>query len=180
MDTDVNGLEVLSRAESVTLLESQEVGRLMYTRRGLPAVVPVNYTVRGDAVLIWTNSGTVLAQAVRGAVVAFEADELDRATRSGWVVTVTGVETVVNDPRELEQARSHGPVPWATGVGEYLIRVPLTIVHGRWLGARKPRPMRPGPMRPGPSRIPPSAGARQPHGDMRVRARTLRGTHRHS
>ena len=136
MDTDVNGLEVLTRADAVALLETQEVGRLVYTRRALPAVTPVNYAVRGAAVLIWTNSGASLAQAVRGAVVAFEADELDRAARSGWSVTVTGTAGLVSDPLELERARADGPVPWAPGTKEYLIRIPLTMVTGRWLRPR--------------------------------------------
>ena len=135
MDTDVNGLEVLSRAEAVALLETQEVGRLVYTRRALPAVIPVNFTVRGGAILIWTGSGSSLAQAVRGAVVAFQVDELDRATHSGWSVTVTGAAHLVMDEAERARARDDGPVPWAPGAKDYLIRIPLTMVTGRWLGA---------------------------------------------
>jgi len=137
MDTDVNGVEVLSRAEAIALLESQEVGRLVYTRRALPAVRPVNFAVRGGAVLIWTGSASSLGQAVRGAVVAFEADELDRATRSGWSVVVVGTAQLVTDEMELARARLDGPVPWAPGIKEYLIRIPLTMVTGRWLGARE-------------------------------------------
>lgn len=137
MDTDVNGVEVLSRAEAIALLESQEVGRLVYTRRALPAVRPVNFAVRGGAVLIWTGSASSLGQAVRGAVVAFEADELDRATRSGWSVVVVGTAQLVTDEMELARARLDGPVPWAPGIKEYLIRIPLTMVTGRWLGERE-------------------------------------------
>lgn len=137
MDTDANGVEVLSRAESIALLESQEVGRLVYTRRALPAVRPVNFVVRGGAVLIWTGSASSLGQAVRGAVVAFEADELDRVTRSGWSVVVVGTAQLVTDETELARARLDGPSPWAPGVKDYLIRIPLTMVSGRWLGERE-------------------------------------------
>jgi len=136
MNTDVNGLEVLSRAEAIALLETQEVGRLVYTRRALPAVIPVNFAVRGGAILIWTGSGSSLAQAVRGSVVAFQVDELDRASHSGWSVTVTGSAQLVTDEAERAQARVDGPVPWAPGIKEHLIRIPLTMVTGRWLGAR--------------------------------------------
>ncbi len=138
MDTDVNGLEVLARAEAIALLETQEVGRLVYTRRALPAVMPVNYVVRGGGILIWTGSASSLGQAVRGAVVAFEADDLDRATRSGWSVTVTGTAKLVTDEAELVRARVDGPVPWAPGIKDHLIRIPLTMVTGRWLGPRHP------------------------------------------
>jgi uncharacterized protein len=136
MDTDVNGLKVLSRAEAIALLETQEVGRLVYTRRALPAIRPVNFAVRGGAILVWTGSASSLAQAVRGAVVAFEVDQLDRATQAGWSVAVTATAQLVTDEAQLARARMEGPVPWAPGIKEHLIRIPLTIVTGRWLGPR--------------------------------------------
>lgn len=133
VDTDVNGVGMLSRAEAIALLESQEVGRLVYTRRALPAVRPVNFAVRGGAVLIWTGSASSLGQAVRGAVVAFEADELNRVTRSGWSVVVVGTAQLVTDEVELARAREDGPVPWAPGTKHHLIRIPLSMVTGRWI-----------------------------------------------
>lgn len=133
---DVNGLEVIARAEAVALLETQQVGRLVYTRRALPAVIPVNYAVRGGAVLIWTGSTSSVGRAVRGAVVAFQVDSLDPARRSGWSVTVTGAAHLVTDEAELMLARIDGPAPWAPGVKEHLIRIPLTTITGRWIGAR--------------------------------------------
>ena len=136
METDASGMEVLGRAESIALLGTQEVGRLVYTRRALPAVVPVNYAVRGGAILVWTGSVSSLAQAVRGSVVAFEVDELDRAAHSGWSVTVTAAAGLVTGEAELAKARVDGPVPWAPGIKEYLIRIPLTMVTGRRLGSR--------------------------------------------
>jgi hypothetical protein len=135
MDTDVNGLEVLSRAEAVALLETREVGRLVYTRRALPAVLPVNYAVRESSIWIWTGSASSLSQALRGAVVAFQVDDVDYATRSGWSVTVTGMAQMVTDKALLARARIDGPVPWAPGLKEHLIQIPLTMVAGRWLGA---------------------------------------------
>jgi hypothetical protein len=136
MDTDVNGLEVLSRADAVALLGTREVGRLVYTRRALPAVTPVNYAVREGAIWIWTNSASSLAQALRGAVVAFQVDDLDYVTRSGWSVTAIGMAKVVTDKATLARATADGPVPWAPGVNEHLIQIPLTMVAGRWLGRR--------------------------------------------
>ncbi len=136
MELDANGLEILSRGEAIALLETQEVGRLVYTRRALPAIRPVNFAVRGGAILIWTGSTSSLGQAVRGAVVAFETDDFDRTARSGWSVAVTGAAQLVTDEAQLARARLEGPVPWAPGAKEHLIRIPLTIVTGRWLGSR--------------------------------------------
>jgi uncharacterized protein len=140
MEIDTNGLEVLSRAEAIALLETREVGRLVYTRRALPAIRPVNYAVCGGVVLIWTGAASSLGQAVRGAVVAFEVDEFDRVTRSGWSVVVTGTARLVTDKAQLARARLEGPVPWAPGIKEFLIGIPLTIVTGRWLGEREGEP----------------------------------------
>jgi len=136
MDTDVNGLEVLSRAEAVALLETMEVGRLVYTRHALPAVAPVNYAVSEGGIWIWTGSASSLGQALRGAVVAFQVDDLDYATHSGWSVTVTGMAQVVTDKSLLARATIDGPVPWTPGIKEHLIQIPLTMVAGRWLGPR--------------------------------------------
>ena len=125
----------MSRAEAIGLLETQQVGRLVYTRRVLPAVIPVNFAVRGGAVMIRTGSKSSFAQAVRGAAVAFQVDELDRAGRSGWSVIVTGIAQLVTDQAELARARADGPVPWADGTKDYFIRIPLTTVTGRWVSA---------------------------------------------
>jgi uncharacterized protein len=134
MDREVDGPEVISRAEAVALLGTQEIGRLVYTRRALPAVLPVSFALHRDAIVIWTGSGSSFGRAVGGAVVAFQVDELDRATRSGWSVTVTGTARLVTDPVRIAQARAAGRWPWAPGVNDHLIRIPLTMVTGRRLG----------------------------------------------
>ena len=72
-------------------------------------------------------------------MVAFEADDLDRTARSGWSVTVTGTAELVTDEAELARACVEGPEPWAPGAEGRLIRIPLTMVTGRWLVPRQPR-----------------------------------------
>jgi uncharacterized protein len=51
--------------------------------------------LRDGAVVIPTRAGSALAQAARGAVLAFEADSYDQAARTGWCVTVVGPSRVV-------------------------------------------------------------------------------------
>ena len=138
MDTDANEPEALSRGEAIALLETHEFGRLAYTRRTLSAIRPVSYAVRAGGILIWVGADPGLGRAVGGSVVAFQADELDRTTRSGWSVTVTGTASLVSDEIELARARADGPVPWEPEAMEQLIRIPLTMVAGRWLGAARP------------------------------------------
>jgi uncharacterized protein len=131
--SDAMPLATLSEAEALTLLGTQEVGRLVYTRRALPAIIPVNYALRAGAIWIWTASSSSMAQAVRASVVAFEVDQLDPATRAGWSVTVIGVARIIHDPAEIERAHREGPTPWAAGRTEHLIKIPLQLVSGRRL-----------------------------------------------
>lgn len=133
--SDIKPLVDIPQADALALLASRELGRLVYTRRALPAVTPVNYAVRDGAIWIWTASTSSLAQAVRGAVVAFEVDEIDREARGGWSVVVLGVAELVLSPHEIELARELGPAPWVSGRTEHLIRIPLDLVTGRRIGA---------------------------------------------
>jgi uncharacterized protein len=142
MDIDRNGLEVLTRAEAITLLRTQEVGRLVYSRRALPAITPVNYVVCDSAVLAWTGSLWTSAAAVRGKPVAFEVDEFNRALRCGWSVSVTGRAALATDPFERAWACLDGPAPWVTGPQHVLLRIPLASVTGRRLGPRDREPAR--------------------------------------
>ncbi|HET9172713.1 MAG TPA: pyridoxamine 5'-phosphate oxidase family protein [Actinospica sp.] len=138
MDTDdAKPLTTLSPDEAEALLATREIGRLVYTRRALPAVTVVNYALRDGAIWIWTASDSSMWQAVRGAVVAFEVDRIDHLARTGWSVLVLGVAELVRDPRTVERARLLGPEPWASGRKEFLLRIPLTLVSGRRISAER-------------------------------------------
>jgi uncharacterized protein len=63
----------------------------------LPAVELVNFTVNAGDIMIRTAPGGKLLAAIRGAVVAFEADDFDPATCSGWSVTAVGHARDVTD-----------------------------------------------------------------------------------
>lgn len=121
----------LTEAESLALLRTQEVGRLVYTRRALPAITPVNFALRDGAIWIWTASTTSMAQAVRGAVVAFEVDRLDDVNHTGWSVVALGVAELVLDAAEIERALELGPEPWVSGRKEHLLRIPPSMISGR-------------------------------------------------
>lgn len=87
--------QTLSHEECLRLLGSTAIGRLAYTQAALPAVRPVSFTLSGEEVLIPVRVGSALADAVRGAVVAFEADVYDDVARTGWTVTVVGPSCVL-------------------------------------------------------------------------------------
>lgn len=131
MDSDAHGLEVLDRPECLALLGSVPLGRIVFTDRALPAVQPVNFTVADGHVIIRTSAGSKLAAAARRAVVAFEIDEYDAGTHTGWSVVIVGPAEVVTDPREVDRLNTLPLETWAPGQRTHYIRIRPEIVTGR-------------------------------------------------
>jgi nitroimidazol reductase NimA-like FMN-containing flavoprotein (pyridoxamine 5'-phosphate oxidase superfamily) len=124
-------LEVLDAEECRRLLGSAVIGRLAYTEGALPAIQPVHFTMHDGQVLIPTRVGSKLAAASRGAVVAFEVDEFDTRTRTGWNVTVVGPAQVLGDPAEVAALEALGIRAWAPADRPCFITVDLALVRGR-------------------------------------------------
>ena len=81
-----------------------------------PVVVPVNFAVMADSIVIRTGRGTLI-QAHAYDQVAFEVDHLDEAMRQGWSVLVSGPAHQVLQPAELNGLRQpprSGPGPAAS------------------------------------------------------------------
>jgi uncharacterized protein len=133
MYSDGAALRQLSRDECLTLMASVPAGRIIYTRRALPAVEVVNFALDHGDIVIRTDRGGKLAAAARGAVVAFEADLLDLAGQAGWSVTAIGQAREVTDPGEIARLREIGLRPWAPGEREHFIRISPQIINGRYL-----------------------------------------------
>lgn len=98
MEVDRNGLEVLDRDECLRLLATAELGRIALTDDALPVIVPVNFRLAQQLVLIRTGLGTKLDAATRNAVVAFEVDDVDPVRKVGWSVMVQGIARELADP----------------------------------------------------------------------------------
>ena len=62
-------------------------------------------------------------------MVAYEADEIDPATRTGWSVVVTGTATRVADPAELARYQRL-LTPWIDAAMRQLVRIRPEIVSG--------------------------------------------------
>ena len=116
------------------LMGSVPVGRIVYTRQALPAVELVNFILDGEDIIIRTDAGGKLAAATRGAVVAFEADNVDDAGHTGWSVTVVGQSEAVADGAEIRHLEQMPLIPWAAGRRDHFIRIAPTIVTGRRIG----------------------------------------------
>ncbi|MEU0075574.1 pyridoxamine 5'-phosphate oxidase family protein [Streptomyces sp. NPDC006332] len=135
-----DGFRELDRQECARLLVQVPVGRIVYTRQALPAVLPVHFCLdRDGAILVRTSASSQLVSAIEGAVVAFEADEVDAAAHSGWSVVVTGPATLVTDPAEHAQLLRTGPRSWAPAPQDVFVRIDPELVTGRELfGGRAP------------------------------------------
>lgn len=129
----------LTREECVELLAGCQVGRMVFTVGALPAVVPVAIALDGDAVVCRTASGSRLAHAADGQVLALQVDEVDVRTRSGWSVVATGVAGVVRDGPEARRIADLVQ-PWVPGHDDVGIRLPMTVVSGRRLPGRRTSP----------------------------------------
>jgi uncharacterized protein len=133
MYSDDSALEQLSRDECLRLMASVSVGRIVYTRRALPAVELVNFALDHGDIIIRTDSGGKLAVAIQHSVVAFEVDRLDADQRAGWSVTAIGQSREVTDPADIARLRKMSLSSWALGMRDYFIRISPEILNGRRL-----------------------------------------------
>lgn len=125
-------MRTLSAPECVALLRTVLVGRLVFTENALPAIRPVNFQLSGDSVVIRTNRAGTLGR-LAGTVVAFEADQIDAATRTGWSVVVLGRAEAVTDVDELVALSTNGSKPWAPGPKDQFLRIRFGQITGRQL-----------------------------------------------
>ena len=133
MHSDGSALQRLSRDGCLTLMASVPVGRIIYTRRALPAVELVNFTLDHGDIVIRTDRSGKLAAATRGAVVAFETDQVDPAGQTGWSVTAVGPSSEVTDPGELARLATIGLRAWAPGERDHFIRISPVMLNGQRL-----------------------------------------------
>lgn len=131
MPHEQRSLLALSPSESVDLLSRAQVGRVVFTERALPAVVPVGFALHADGIVMHTSEDMSLAAAAaRGDVLAFEVDDIDPASRTGWSVVVVGKPELVTNAEE-RAGINLVLEPWAPGHNDVCIRLPLTVVTGR-------------------------------------------------
>src|SRR5207245_1143884 len=97
-------------ADSLRLLAMVPAGRLIFTVGALPVVRPMNFALAGELIVLRTAPDTTVARRVGQMIVAFEADELDAATCSGWSVTVTGRAALPIRPGHLRQRLALMPI----------------------------------------------------------------------
>lgn len=121
----------LSCVPSPRLIHLRSGARIAFTERGLPAIQPVNFTVDGSNAIIRTSGGGKLAAVITGAMVAFEADQVDAAIRSGWSVVVVSHACLIRDIDELVALAGPDSHPWVPGRTNHVIRIKTERITGR-------------------------------------------------
>jgi nitroimidazol reductase NimA-like FMN-containing flavoprotein (pyridoxamine 5'-phosphate oxidase superfamily) len=119
-------------AACMDLVRSRGVGRVGFLDGRGPTIFPVNYTVYGESILIRTSPYGTLAESAHYDWLAFQVDDIDEFTESGWSVLLRGpVERA--RPEELPMERGVQPEPWAEGARTLLLRLDPILVTGRRL-----------------------------------------------
>lgn len=125
-----NRREELSREESLRLLGAVPMGRVVFTLRALPAIRPVNHIVDDGDVIFRTRYDSALAPAAGSIIVAYEADEIDRCSHSGWSVIVTGATERVTDSDQIERYRHRIRTWYDPGPADVVVRIRTAFVTG--------------------------------------------------
>lgn len=124
----------LDRSESLRLLAAKKVGRLAFVHEGGPMIMPMNFTLAGERIILRTLAHGSAARAVDHPV-AFEVDDIDDFLEAGWSVVVTGTAELLTE-EELAALRGDAPEPWAEGPRTLFVAVPIRHVTGRQLVPR--------------------------------------------
>lgn len=133
-------VEELSEAESLRLIAQAEIGRIGFTSRYGPVIVPVNFKVLEGSVVFRTEAGNSLDEDLRTGIadaeykVAFEIDEMNSADRTGWSVLIQGAAHYVEDEEERAIVTKVGVEPWVGGERNVYVRIKPTLISGRRIG----------------------------------------------
>jgi len=131
MSADGSDFEILADREAVALLATVPVGRMVYSDRAMPSVVPVVFIFDGVDIVIRTGRRSRLATLAPGNIVAFEVDDISMASRSGWTVVVTGRVELVDDPAEVERLSALRLQTWLPSPTDCYLRLRPELIAGR-------------------------------------------------
>jgi hypothetical protein len=139
-------VEVLDETACLSLIAGGGVGRIGYTGRFGPTVLPVNYDLHEGTIVFRTGMDSAMVGDLRTGIadaeykVAFEVDQMQPATQEGWSVLVQGAAHFVDSEDELAPIAQVGVQAWPGGPKEQFIRVIPGHVTGRRIRRVPSRP----------------------------------------
>jgi nitroimidazol reductase NimA-like FMN-containing flavoprotein (pyridoxamine 5'-phosphate oxidase superfamily) len=131
-DIDPIRIDELGEAECIELLERSTGGRVGFSDdiAGM-TILPVNHLFSRGAVVFRTSNGSALDRIRDGREVAFEVDEMDRQSETGWSVLVRGRASLVTEQQWLASLVDTGVRPWAPGHRDAWIQILPEQMTGR-------------------------------------------------
>ena len=123
-------LREIDKAECLELLAAHTVGRVAYCDDLGPVVLPVNYVLDRETILIQISPHSILATHLRSTRASFEIDDFDDYNQSGWSVLVRGSAAYVKTADLPDDDR---PVAWAEGQRTLHVRITPQDISGRRL-----------------------------------------------
>jgi nitroimidazol reductase NimA-like FMN-containing flavoprotein (pyridoxamine 5'-phosphate oxidase superfamily) len=130
-------LEELDEEECLRLIMPGGVGRIAFSGRYGPTVLPVNYRLHQGTILFRTAEHSATDEDLRTGIpnaeykVAFEIDDFDGVAREGWSVLVQGSAHHVDSGTERASVSQAGVDSWPGENRELFVRVIPTRVTGR-------------------------------------------------
>ncbi len=122
----------LEGEECRQLVRDHSVGRVAWPSASGLQVLPVAYVTDGERILFRTDPASVLGELRRPMPVAFEVDDIDVATATGWSVLIHGLaEAYPQEPPAL--------LSWAPGDRTLVIAITPSTYSGRAVSAEESR-----------------------------------------
>jgi nitroimidazol reductase NimA-like FMN-containing flavoprotein (pyridoxamine 5'-phosphate oxidase superfamily) len=130
-------LTELDEAESLRLIAPGGIGRIGYSGRYGPTVLPVNYQLYEGTIVFRTAQDSATDEDLRTGIahaeykVAFEIDDFDTAARTGWSVLIQGSAHHVESEAERASVAGARVDPWPGGDRELFLRITPSRITGR-------------------------------------------------
>jgi uncharacterized protein len=132
---DRRGLIVMTLEECERMLEVRAVGRIALVSAGEPLILPVLFRFVHGTIVFRTAPGEKLDAVWQKAPAAFEVDNWDTPTRTGWSVLVRGRTETVNDEDQIAELESLGLEEWVSSEQPTTwVRIQPVEITGRRIG----------------------------------------------
>ncbi len=120
----------LSGDECSHLVRGHSVGRVCWVSANGLQVLPVSYVSVDGRIYIRTNPQSVMGDLTGPIEVAFEVDDIDVTTATGWSVLVQGVAQAYAGPADDLRLE-----PWAPGDRTLTVAITPSACSGRAVSA---------------------------------------------
>jgi len=127
-----DAIEELGRDECLALMTTQRLGRLGVVIDGVPLVLPMQFALNGETVVLQTNQGAKSLHAPLTSV-SFEVDHVDWEQGVGWSVLIQGlgedISTAIDE--HSEALRSLAVHSWAPPPADRWLTIIPRVITGR-------------------------------------------------